>query len=138
MNRANLRQSVATPERFLDLLRSLRELAARRALLSEPPFPLPVLCLDQAEELFAADAGAESELLLQLVRAAVDHDQALALATIRSDAFGLMQSAPAFSGIHQVSLSLGRSHKASCACDRERARSFAARPGQSLPYSTPR
>ena len=75
------------------LLRELRQAAARRALISEPPYPLPVLCLDQGEELFAADAGAESERLLRLARAAIDADEALLLVTIRSDAYGLMQNA---------------------------------------------
>src|SRR5258705_3977758 len=63
---ATLRDRVATPERFVELMRELRQAAARRALLSQPPFPLPVLCLDQGEELFAPDAGAESDRLLQL------------------------------------------------------------------------
>jgi WD40 repeat protein len=106
-NRADLRKHVEKPADFIAHLRSLREAAARRVLLTKPPFPLPVLCLDQAEELFGADANAEGRTLLGLVRAAVMSDEALALATIRSDAFGAMQSAPAFVNIHQVSLSLG-------------------------------
>jgi len=105
--RAELRQWLATPERFVELLRELRRVAARRALVSEPPYPLPVLCLDQGEELFAADAGKESEKLLQLARAAMDSDEALLLVTIRSDAYGLMQNARALAGIDQVPLSLG-------------------------------
>ena len=107
MNRADLRQRIATPENFVAMLQSLREAAARRALLGGPPLPMPALCLDQAEELFAADAGPEAAQLLRLVRAAIEHDEALALVTIRSDTFSLMQNAPALSGIHQVSLSLG-------------------------------
>ena len=83
--RAELRQRLTTPERFVELLRELRQAAARRALVSEPPYPLPVLCLDQGEELFAADAGRESEKLLELARAAMDADEALLLVTIRSD-----------------------------------------------------
>jgi len=71
-SRADLRERLATPESFVDLLRELRQSAARRALLSEPPYPLPILCLDQAEELFAADAGPESEKLLRLARGAID------------------------------------------------------------------
>ena len=106
-SRAELRERAATPERFIGLLRVLREAAARRALHSEPPFPLPVLCLDQGEELFAADAGDESETLLRLVRAAIDGDEALLLVTIRSDAYGLMQGASTLAGIAQAPLSLG-------------------------------
>jgi Novel STAND NTPase 1 len=105
--RAALRERVATPEHFVELLRELRLAAARRALLSQPPFPLPGLCLDQGDELFAPDAGAESEKLLQLTRAAMDADEALLLVTIRSDAYGAMQSARTLAGIDQLPLSLG-------------------------------
>jgi Novel STAND NTPase 1/TIR domain len=106
-SRADLRQRLATPESFVALLRELRSAAARRALISAPPCPLPLLCLDQGEELFAADAAAESERLLRLARAAMDADAALLLVTIRSDAYGLMQSAGTLTGIDQVPLSLG-------------------------------
>jgi WD40 repeat protein len=106
-SRADLRQRLATPESFVALLKELREAAARRALISAPPQPLPVLCLDQGEELFAADAGPESEKLLRLARAAIDADAALLLVTIRSDAYGLMQSASTLAGVEQATLSLG-------------------------------
>ena len=45
--------------------------------------------------------------LLRLARAAIDADAALLLVTIRSDAYGLMQSAGTLAGIDQVPLSLG-------------------------------
>jgi hypothetical protein len=106
-SRADLRQRLATPESFLALMHELRSAAARRALISALPYPLPLLCLDQGEELFAADAGPESEKLLRLARAAIDADAALLLVTIRSDAYGLMQSASTLTGIDQVPLSLG-------------------------------
>jgi len=106
-SRADLRQRLATAESFVALLHELRSAAARRALISTPPYPLPLLCLDQGEELFAADAGAESEKLLRLARAAIDADAAMLLVTIRSDAYDLMQNAGAFAGIDQVPLSLG-------------------------------
>jgi hypothetical protein len=106
-SRADLRQRLATPESFIVLLQELRKAAARRALISAPPYPLPLLCLDQGEELFAADAGAESEKLLRLARAAIDGDAALLLVNIRSDAYDLMQSANTLVGINQVPLSLG-------------------------------
>jgi hypothetical protein len=105
-SRADLRQRLTTPESFVALLHQLRGAAARRALISAPQ-PLPVLCLDQGEEFFVADAEGESENLLRLARAAVDADAALLLVTIRSDAYGLMQSAGALTGIGQVPLSLG-------------------------------
>jgi lipoprotein NlpI len=106
-SRANLRDGLATPEAFVELLRKLRQAAAQRALISEPPYPLPVLCVDQGEELFAAEAGAESERFLQLARAAIDADAALLLVTIRSDAYGAMQSAKLLAEVDQVPLSLG-------------------------------
>jgi WD40 repeat protein len=106
-SRADLRQNLATPEGFTLLLGELRQAAARRALLSEPPHPLPVLCLDQGEELFAPDAGPEAENLLRLARAAIEGDVALLLVTIRSDSYGRMQGAKTLAGIDQVPLSLG-------------------------------
>src|SRR5262249_30021033 len=74
-SRASLRQCLAPPKSFIEILCDMRRQAARRALLAGPPHPLPVLCLDQAEELFAADAGAEIEQLLELTRAAMETDQ---------------------------------------------------------------
>ena len=43
-SRADLRERLATPESFVALLRELRQAAARRALITEPPYPLPVVC----------------------------------------------------------------------------------------------
>jgi hypothetical protein len=105
--RAALRDRLATPGEFVALLQELRQAAARRALLDQSPYPLPVLCLDQGEELFAADAGAESANLLQLARSAIDADEALLLVTIRSDSYGRMQGAEVLAEIQQVALPLG-------------------------------
>ena len=104
---SQLRERLRSTDEFVGLLRELRQVAARRALLSEPPFPLPVICLDQGEELFGGEAGEESEQLLWLARAASEADEALILATIRSDAYSRMQNSKAFTGIDQVPLSLG-------------------------------
>jgi hypothetical protein len=103
--RADLRDKLATPDAFVALLHELRKAAAKRALISEPPYPLPVICLDQGEEVFAASAAPESEKLLQLARGAIDDDAALLLVTIRSDSYSVMQGTKAFVGIHQESLS---------------------------------
>lgn len=105
--RADLRDRLASPASFVALLRELRQAAAKRALISESPQPLPVLCLDQGEEVFAASAAPESEKLLLLARAAIDADAALLLVSIRSDSYGAMQGAKALAGIDQVPLSLG-------------------------------
>jgi formylglycine-generating enzyme required for sulfatase activity len=59
--RANLRDRLATPASFIKLLDDLRQAAAKRALVSAPPYPLPVICLDQGEEVFAVSAKPESE-----------------------------------------------------------------------------
>jgi WD40 repeat protein/tRNA A-37 threonylcarbamoyl transferase component Bud32 len=64
-----------------------------------------VLPLDQAEELFAAGAGAEAAGLLSLVRAlalGADGQEGLPLivaATIRTDRYELMQTAPELAGL---------------------------------------
>lgn len=104
---SQLRERLRSTDEFVGLLRELRQVAARRALLSVPPFPLPVICLDQGEELFGSEAVEESERLLWLARAASEADEALILATIRSDAYSRMQNSKAFAGIDQVPLSLG-------------------------------
>jgi formylglycine-generating enzyme required for sulfatase activity len=106
-SRSQLRERLRNADEFVGLMRELRQVAAKRALLSQPPFPLPVICLDQGEELFGSNAGEESEQLLRLARAASEADQALILATIRSDVYGRMQNSKAFTGIDPVPLSLG-------------------------------
>jgi hypothetical protein len=105
--RADLRDRLARPDNFVALLRELRQAAAKRALIAEPPYPLPVLCLDQGEEVFATRAAPESERFLAIARAAADADAALLLVSMRSDSYGAMQGAPRLAGIDQVPLSLG-------------------------------
>jgi hypothetical protein len=85
--RADLRDRLATPEAFVALLGELRIAAARRALISKPPYPLPVICLDQGEEVFTSDQTPDGERLLQLARVAIDADAALLLVSIRSDSY---------------------------------------------------
>ena len=106
-NRAGLREQLATPDAFLALLADVRRKAAERALRTEPRHPMPVICLDQAEELFAPDAGVDAARLVALARAAMESNAALVLATIRSDTYNTIQSAPALAGIHPHTLSLG-------------------------------
>jgi formylglycine-generating enzyme required for sulfatase activity len=106
-SRSELRERLRNEAVFVDLLRELRQAAAKRALLSKPPLPLPIICLDQSEEIFGTGTNAEIEQLLQLSRAASDADEALILATIRSDSYSAMQSAKSMTGVELVSLSLG-------------------------------
>ena len=106
-SRNELRERLRSEDEFIKLLRELRQAAAKRALLQQPPFPLPVICLDQCEEIFGSGANAESERLLQLTLAASAVGEALILATIRSDAYSGMQNAKALAGVELVPLSLG-------------------------------
>jgi formylglycine-generating enzyme required for sulfatase activity len=106
-SRSELRERLRSEAAFIDLLRELRQAAARRALLLKPPWPLPVICLDQSEEIFGSSVSAEIEQLLQLSHAASDADEALILATIRSDSYSAMQNAKALTGVELSSLSLG-------------------------------
>jgi formylglycine-generating enzyme required for sulfatase activity len=107
LSRSELRERSGSEVDFIALLREFRQAAARRALLSEPPFPLPVVCLDQGEEIFGGDFAAESEKLVRLARAASDSGEALIVVTIRSDAYSGMQNAKALAGIDPVLLNLG-------------------------------
>lgn len=106
-SRSELRERLRSEDEFIELLRGLRQAAAKRALLLKPPFPLPVICLDQSEEIFGSGAGAESERLLQLTRAASEAGEALILATIRSDSYSGMQNAKALAGIDLMPINLG-------------------------------
>jgi WD40 repeat protein len=71
-----------------------------------------VLPLDQAEELFTGDAGAEAAGLLALGRAlalGADGEEGLALivaATIRTDRYELMQTAPQLAGLQMEQFDL--------------------------------
>jgi hypothetical protein len=107
ITRAALRERLQTSASFIALLQELRQAAAKRALIAEPPFPLPVLCLDQGEDVFSASATRENEKFLALARNAIDRDAALLLVTIRSDSYGAMQAAKALAGVDQKPLSLG-------------------------------
>jgi len=109
-NRSELRQRIETPAGFISLLRDLQVAAKRRALIEAGRAPLAVLCLDQAEELFAAETAPgearQIEQLHRLARSAMETGDALVLVTIRSDAYGRMQTAPSLAGVHQATLSL--------------------------------
>ena len=71
------------------------------------PAPTLVLPLDQAEELFSADAGAQGEQFLVLLAALLGRINAtgvglIVAATIRTDRYQLMQNHPALDGIGTV------------------------------------
>jgi hypothetical protein len=94
------------------LLLELRHTAAdrrhRRAVRGA--LPKVIVPLDQAEELFAADAGPEAMAFLRLVAELADHgdvsdeDQlsVIVIATIRTDRYELMQMAPELAFVDTV------------------------------------
>ncbi len=107
-------------DRVYDLLSQLRVAAAERltdtdrdnGAVAEPPTitsqegaaPTLVLPLDQAEELFSADAGEQAERFLTLLAELVKRINAtgvglIVAATIRTDRYEAMQNHPALDGI---------------------------------------
>jgi hypothetical protein len=80
--------------------------AARARLLdlpAEQPAPTLVLPVDQAEELFNADAGPEAAQFLKLLASLVEHEAgvtpvAVVAVTIRADRYEVLQTAPSWPG----------------------------------------
>jgi WD40 repeat protein len=94
------------PDRVTELLGEVRVAAAKRLADAghDGMAPTLVLPLDQAEELFSADAGPQAEqflvLIAELMRRLNTGDAGLiVVATIRTDRYELMQSHPALDGI---------------------------------------
>ena len=102
------------PERFAALLRAIQT-AAQARLLTTPEDAVPptiVLPVDQAEELFGADATDEARTFLNLIgsvlREAIDPGQTerrvplIVVFTIRSDRYEPLQTAPELAGLKTV------------------------------------
>jgi formylglycine-generating enzyme required for sulfatase activity len=109
--RSDLRAAVAGGAKELKPLLARLVAATRHAVASdEQDFkpPLVVLPIDQGEELFAAEVGAEADALLELLRdlLAADNPAMLALVTMRSDTYEQLQTAKPLEGIHQETFSL--------------------------------
>ena len=93
-------------ERLRGWLEEARQ-AARDRLLDVPaeqPAPTLVLPVDQAEELFNADAGPEAPRFLELLAALVEHEAGVTPAmivavTIRADRYEPLQTAPELAGV---------------------------------------
>jgi WD40 repeat protein len=68
--------------------------------------PIPVLPIDQAEELFGAQGGEPAWRLLDLLGAALREGQLIAVLAIRSDRYGDLQTAQALAGLEQRPFSL--------------------------------
>jgi hypothetical protein len=95
------------PDRVVELLRQLRASAATRVAAAGHQGALPTLVLpvDQAEELFSADAGPEADQFLVLVADLMRRLNTgaeiglIVAATIRTDRYEAMQNHPALDGI---------------------------------------
>jgi WD40 repeat protein len=91
------------------LLEEAREAARARLLdvAAEQPAPTLVLPLDQAEELFNADAGPEAAEFLTLLAALVEHEAGITppmvvAITIRADRYEPLQIAPQLTELQSV------------------------------------
>jgi len=95
------------PDRVVELLCELRASAATRVAAAghQGAVPTLVLPLDQAEELFSADAGPEAEQFLVLIADLMRRLNTgskvglIVAATIRTDRYEAMQNHPALDGI---------------------------------------
>jgi hypothetical protein len=96
-------------DRVVELLNGVRTAAARRLADAghDGAPPSLVLPLDQAEELFSADAGAQAEQFLELIaelmrRLDTGEVGLIVAATTRTDRYELMQNHSALAGIGRV------------------------------------
>lgn len=104
--KADLRNDPAALGPIIDSLRS----AARRRLVtqsSSAPAPTLIVSIDQAEELFGADAAEDAARLLQSLGTALRRDpkaeaaeaDLIVVFTIRSDRYASLQTAPELTGV---------------------------------------
>lgn len=109
-SRALLRRALSDPAGLAGLLAELQALAVARA--GEPGIapPLPVMAIDQGEELFGPDGADEAARLLAGLAVALDPGRgparALAIVAIRSDSYELLQTAPDLARLAPVLFSL--------------------------------
>ncbi len=105
--RAELRQSLETGAGLRRLISELRE-ADQRTLGSHAASPVALLAIDQAEELFAPEAGAEADQLLQWLaealapvdtREASEPSDLIVVVTIRSESYEIFQTHPRLADI---------------------------------------
>ena len=109
--RADLRAVVqAGAIKLKPLLQALAEKATSKALAADakPKPPTLILSIDQAEELFLAEAQDEAQPFLALLRDLLIEDApaVIAVFTIRSDNYERLQLAPELEGVRQDMLSL--------------------------------
>jgi formylglycine-generating enzyme required for sulfatase activity len=109
--RADLRVVVqAGAPKLKPLLQALAEKATPKALDTDakPKPPALILSIDQAEELFLAEAQDEAQPFLALLRDLLIEDApaVIAVFTIRSDNYERLQLAPELEGVRQDMLNL--------------------------------
>ena len=97
------------PDRVVELLVGLRAAAGKRLADAgqDGSAPTLVLPLDQAEELFSADAGPEAGQFLTLIAELISRINAaevglVVAATIRTDRYEMMQNHPTLDGLDTV------------------------------------
>lgn len=95
-------------KRICALLHEIRHAAAARLPAGDdddkPALPTLILPLDQAEELFSADAGEQGDALLRLLRSLTspgdgDAPDLIVVVTIRTDRYEVMQTHPQLEGL---------------------------------------
>jgi len=106
-----IKNACLTPhvEQLRGWLEEARQVARTRLfdVAAEQPAPTLVLPVDQAEELFNADAGPQAPQFLELVAALVQHEAGVTPAmivamTIRADRYEPLQIAPELAGVHSA------------------------------------
>jgi formylglycine-generating enzyme required for sulfatase activity len=92
-------------------LRTLRDQTARRVLSNDAAAqpPTPVICIDQAEELFLSEGHEEGKSLLALMQDLLADEQLglVVVMAIRSDSYALLQEAKLLNGARPVLFDLG-------------------------------
>ena len=104
-------------ERLRGWLEEARQVARARLLdvAADQPAPTLVLPVDQAEELFNADAGPEAPRFLELLAALVEHEAGVTPAmivavTIRADRYEPLQIAPELAEVQTVRVRPTQTH----------------------------
>jgi uncharacterized caspase-like protein len=118
--RGDIREAVAGGAPTLKPLLARFQAAAEPPPVDGGPAPRPptlVISIDQGEELFLAEAQAEAQPFMALLRDLVSTDAppVIAVFTIRSDNYERLQQAPELADIHKLPLDLGAMPKGSYA-----------------------
>jgi len=114
--RAQIRTTMEEPCGALHLIAELQALA-QKALGPQADPPTVVFAIDQGEELFAKEGGAEAQRLLDLLKdlaaqptngetALAARHRTIVMVAIRSDSYERLQTAPTLVGVRQTPFSL--------------------------------